>query len=153
MKFEASAHIATTPEAVFAFFSDMEANYTRWHRDHLLFRWEGRAGLEIGRQFYFEERIAGKLLKKRVRFTRIEPDRIEFALTNPFFRLVLPWIAFAITPEGGGVRVTQTIPIRTGPIGAWLNRREFDAVRIHMAEEAENMKRLLEAGDTTVPPA
>ena len=147
MRLEASTQIATTPEAVLAFFGDMEINYTRWHPDHVLFRWEGPAELKVGGAFYFEERIGGKLLKKRVRFTRIEPDRIEFALTNPLFRLVLPRIAFVIGPEGDGVRVVQTIPIRTGPIGAWLNRREFDAVRVHMAEEMQNMKRLLEGGD------
>jgi len=35
--------------------------------------------------------------------------------------------------------------VRTGPIGAWLNRREFDAVRQHMHEEGENLKRIVEA--------
>ena len=148
MKLEATTHINASPDAVFAFFRDMERNYRRWHPDHLLFRWESEGALTAGRQFYFEERIAGKLLKKRVRFTRIESGRIEFALTNPLFRLVLPWIAFAIVAEGGQVRVTQTIPIRTGPLGAWLNRREFEAVRVHMAEEATNMKQILEARDS-----
>lgn len=145
MKLEASVTIQTTPEQVFVFFADMEANYLRWHPDHILFRWEGDGGLREGAAFYFEERIGGKLLRKRVRFTRIVPGRlIEFVLVNPLLRLILPSIAFAIEPEAGGLRLTQTIPVRTGPVGAWLNRREFDAVRLHMAEEGRNLKRILE---------
>ena len=147
MRLTASTFIRTTPEAVFVFFANMAENYRRWHPDHVLFRWEGKGGLYEGTRFYFEERITGKLLKKRVRFTRIVPGRlIEFALTNPLFRMVLPAIAFAIEPADGGVRVTQTIHIRTGPVGAWLNRREFAAVQKHMDEEGENLKRILEAG-------
>jgi hypothetical protein len=146
MHLVSSTSIRTTPEEVFVFFANMAENYTRWHPDHVLFRWIGKGGLYADARFYFEERIAGKLLKKRVRFTRIVPGRlIEFAVTNPLFRLVLPSIAFAIEPEGDGVRVTQTICIRTGPIGAWLNRKEFAAVRKHMDEEGENLKRILEA--------
>ena len=43
-----------------------------------------------------------------------------------------------------GCDVTQRIKVRTGPIGAWLNRGEFNAVRVHMKEEGENLKALLE---------
>jgi hypothetical protein len=153
MRLVSSTLIRTTPETVSLFFANMAENYLRWHPDHVLFRWEGKGGLYAGARFYFEERIAGKLLKKRVRFTRIVPGRlIEFILTNPLFRLVLPSISFEIEPAGDGVRVTQTIQIRTGPIGAWLNRREFDAVRKHMDEEGENLKRILE-GEAASGPA
>lgn len=103
-----SIPIRTEPEAVFDFFANMETNYLRWHPDHVLFRWEGDGGLRVGNAFYFEERIGGKLLRKRVRFTRIEPGRlIEFALTNPLYRLMLPHISFSVAPEGDGVRVTR----------------------------------------------
>ncbi len=79
-------------------------------------------------------------------FTRIEADRqIEFTFTNRLLRLILPSIRFVIEPEGNGVRFTQEIRIRTGPVGAWLSRREFDAVRQHMKEEGENLKQLLES--------
>jgi hypothetical protein len=111
----------------------------------VLFRWEHDQGLHEGAVFYFEERIAGKLLKKRVRFTRIVPGKlIEFAPVSGIFRLFLPKIAFAIEPTVHGIRVTQTIQVRTGPIGAWINRREFAAVQKHMDEEGMNLKRILE---------
>ena len=52
---------------------------------------------------------------------------------------------FRLTNHGASCEVVQEIPIRTGPIGAYLNRREFNAVRQHMQAEGLNMKRLLEA--------
>jgi len=48
--------------------------------------------------------------------------------------------------EGDGYQVVQEVHVRTGPLGSWLNRRELDAVRKHMKEEGENLKRLLESG-------
>jgi hypothetical protein len=141
-----SIFIGSTPEAVLAFFDGIETNYRRWHPDHRLFRWEEGRGLRPGVVFRFEETIGGKLMKKRVVFTRIYPQgRIEFAFTNRLLRLVLPYIRFDFPPEDGGIRFTQEIPIRTGPLGAWLNRREFDAVREHMRQEAENLKEILES--------
>jgi uncharacterized protein YndB with AHSA1/START domain len=142
-----SIWIRASPEQVFAFFEHMDANYLRWHPDHRLFRWEEGRGLHEGVEFYFEEVIGGKLMKKRVVFTRIEPGRlIEFTFTNRLLRFILPRMTFGAEPEGEGVRFRAAIHIRTGPIGAWLNRREFDAVRQHMREEGENLKRLLESG-------
>ncbi len=145
-----SITIATTPERISAFFDEMDANYLRWHPDHLLFRWESGRGLEEGVEFYFEEIIGGQKMKKRVVFTRVVPDRhIEFTFTNRLLRLLLPRILFRYEPVQEGVRFTAELHIRTGPIGAWLNRREFDAVRQHMREEGENLKRILEAEESS----
>lgn len=144
--------IQTTPERIFQFFAEMAENYVRWHPDHLLFRWETGTGLQEGNEFYFEERIGGQLMKKRVRFTRITPNRhIEFAPTNGLIRLILPRLLFAIEPQGDQCRFIAEIHIRTGPIGAKLNAREFNAVRQHMREEGENLKRLLETQVLVMP--
>jgi len=140
-----SVHIRTSSDRVFAFFDGMADNYLRWHPDHLSFRWVAGRGIAEGVKFHFEERIAGKRLRKTVRLTRVVPGRlIEFAPTNPLFRLVLPSISFAIEADGPGVTVHQAIRLRIGPLGAWLNRREFAAVARHMHEEGVNMRRLLE---------
>jgi len=114
-----SVDIRITPERVFAFFEGMADNYLHWHPDHLSFRWVAGRGIAEGGVFHFEQRIAGKLLRKTVRLTRVVPGRlIEFAPTNRLFRLFLPSIAFAIAPTAGSVRVRQTIRIRIGPLGA-----------------------------------
>lgn len=138
--------IRSTPEAFFDFFEKMEEHYTDWHPDHRLFRWVDGRGVEEGVTFYFEEVIGGELMKKKVVFTRVEEARhLEFTFTNRLLRLIMPRISFHAEPKDDGILVTAEIHVRTGPIGAWLNRREFDAVRRHMREEGENLKRILES--------
>ena len=141
---------ATTPEIraeaadVFAFFAGMEERYCGWHPDHLLFRWIDPPAVAVGVRFRFEERIAGKLLRRTAAFTRVEPARlIEFAPVSHLLRLVLPRISFRINPSAAGLTVTQEIQIRIGPLAAWLNRRELEAVRVHMRQEASALPRLI----------
>jgi hypothetical protein len=144
---ETSPMIRASPERLFAFFAGMEENYKPWHAEHVVFRWLDPPALRQGVRFYFEETIGGKLLKKTVAFTRVEPySLIEFAPTSRLFRLVLPRIAFRITPGDGGFTVTQDIQLRIGPLAARLNRRELDAVSKHMREEGLNLRGFLESG-------
>jgi hypothetical protein len=133
---------------LFEFFEGMsQERYLAWHPDHKLFRWTEGQGLRPGNRFYFEEVIAGKMLKKSVRFTRIEaPHHIEFVPTFWLLRLFLPRLVFraeVVSPQS--FRFIAEIVVRTGPIGARLNKREFDAVREHMRVEGVNFKRFAEA--------
>lgn len=140
-----STRIGTTPNAIFGFFEEMERNYVAWHPDHLLFRWVSGRGVNQGTVFYFEERIGGKLLKKKVVFTRIVPGQhIEFTPTFWLLKLFLPRLLFRIVEEPEGCLFTAELHLRMGPLAARLNKRELDAVRLHMHEEGENLKRLLE---------
>ena len=137
--------IPASREDIYLFFEMMDTNYERWHPDHIEFRWIGGEGLEVGAKAYFEERIAGKTQKKTVRFTDIAPGRyIAFKPTSRLVGLLMPSISFTIEPQEDGCDLTQRIKVRTGPIGAWLNRREFDAVRTHMKEEGENLAAILQ---------
>jgi hypothetical protein len=146
MRLTDTIKIRSTPERFFAFFQQMEQNYLKWHPDHRLFRWEEGRGLREGVTFYFEEVIGGKLMKKKVVFTRIEPGRhIEFTFTNLLLRLILRASFSGSTRQRKHQLFAE---IRSdGSIGAWLNRKEFDAVRTHMREEGENLKRILEAAN------
>ena len=140
-----STWIRADPDQVFAFFEHMKRNYLRWRPDHLSFEWLSGRGVREGVVFGFEERIAGKKIRKEVVFTRVEPRRhMEFAPTSRLLSLLLPRLVCRVEPEGDGVRFDAEIHVRTGPIGAWLNRKEFNAVRRHMAEEGRNLKALLE---------
>lgn len=145
MILNATTEVEAPPEAVFRFFEEMEENYERWHPDHVSFRWTEGGGLRRGAEACFEEQIAGKVQRKTVRFVEVTPDRyLEFRPTSRLVGLLMPHISFTIQPRSGGCVVTQRIKVRTGPIGARLNKREFDAVRTHMREEGENLKRILE---------
>lgn len=144
-----SIEVRAPSAKLFEFFEGMsQERYLGWHPDHKVFRWiEGR-GVKPGNRFYFEEVIAGKLLKKSVEFTRIEQDKhIEFAPTFWLLRLFLPRLVFRADVTGpGSFRFIAEIFLRVGPVGARLNRREFDAVREHMRIEGVNFKQYAEHG-------
>ncbi|HEX5613411.1 MAG TPA: hypothetical protein VFX67_12205 [Burkholderiales bacterium] len=142
-----SIEIRASPAEVFAFFETMDhERYLSWHPDHKVFRWIRGRGVAPGNEFYFEEVIAGKLLRKHVVFTRIEPGRhIEFAPTFWLMRLFLPRMVFRLEPLAERrYRFVAEIFLRVGPLGARLNRREFDAVREHMRVEGINLKKFAE---------
>ena len=150
MRPEETTIVEASPEAVYGFFEGMETNYERWHPDHVTFRWVDGEGLREGAEARFEERIAGQVQHRTVRFTAVDPGRyIEFRPTSRLVALLVPRISFTIEPHEGGCELTRRIAVRTGPIGARLNRREFDAVRTHMREEGENLKAILEGRRTS----
>jgi hypothetical protein len=125
--------IRSTPEAIFQFFRQMEWHYVRWHPDHRLFRWVTGGTLATGNIFYFEEVIAGKLLKKNVVLTRVDPPaHIEFAPTFWLMRLFLPRLLFRIEVTAPQVcTLVAEIHLRMGPLAARINQRELEAVREH----------------------
>lgn len=133
--------------AVFRFFDEMADNYTRWHPDHHGYRWVEGDRCQPGAIFEFDETIGGHQQKKKMRFTRVTADRfLEFEPTNRFIRLLMPRLSFGMEPiDAESCQFEAKIHLRVGPIGARLNRREFDAVRLHMCQEGENLKRLIEA--------
>ena len=134
---------------LFEFFDGMsQERYLGWHPDHRVFRWTQGRGIGLGNRFYFEEVIVGKLLKKSVQFTRVEEDsHIEFAPTFWLMRLFLPRLVFRAEVTGPGTfRFIAEIFLRVGPLGAQLNKREFDAVREHMRIEGVNFKHYAEQG-------
>ena len=136
-------------ERVFSFFDHMEKNYLHWHPDHLSFRWLQDGRLAVGNRFYFEERINGELMRRTMRYTKIEPGRrIEFVPDNLLIRLFFKRVSFLIEPMGGQCRFTQEVQVLIGPIGKWLNQAGFAAVDKHMHEEGENLKAIMEADET-----
>ena len=147
MVLQDTVEVHASSSEVFAFFGDMDnARYRGWHPDHKVFRWTRGKGLKVGNEFYFEEVIAGKLLKKHVIFTRIdEGSRIEFAPTFRLMRLFLPRLVFRLeTIAEHHYRVIAEIFLRIGPLAARWNKRELDAVRAHMRVEGINLKRFVE---------
>lgn len=89
MLLEETTHINASPKRIFDFFSHMdEQRYLDWHPDHLAFRWVEGDAVREGNVCYFEERIYGKISKKKVRYTLVEPNGyIEFSSTQWFYRL------------------------------------------------------------------
>lgn len=147
MVLQDTVEVHASASDVFAFFEDMDnARYLGWHPDHKVFRWTRGKGLKVGNEFYFEEVIAGKLLKKSAVFTCIEEGaRIEFAPTSWLMRLVLPRLVFRVERIAERhYRFIAEIVLRIGPLAARLNKRELEAVREHMRIEGVNLKRFVE---------
>jgi hypothetical protein len=129
---------------LFEFFEGMtNERYLGWHPDHRQFRWIEGHGVKVGNRFYFEEVIGGRLLKKAVKFTRVDSGTcIEFAPVFWLMRLFLPRLVFRAEATGAeSFRFVAEIFLRIGPLAARLNKREFDAVREHMKAEGINFKR------------
>ena len=148
MLLEDRTTIAALAARIFAFFDDLADNYTRWHPDHHRFEWRHGTRVEIGNVCRFDETIGGKRMKKQVVFTEVERDRlIAFAPTSRLARLLLPRLSFELVPVAGGIEFIARIWLRIGPLAAWLNRRDLDAVRRHMREEGQNLKALMERAD------
>jgi hypothetical protein len=140
-----SIKIRARPETIFRFFEEMENNYLHWHPDHVLYRWKSGRGVKEGNVFYFEEYITGKLLKKRVVFTRVIPGQhIEFAPTFWLMRLFLPRMLFRIVQETDGCRFVAEVHLRMGPLAQRAHKKELEAVRQHMKVEGENIKCIVE---------
>jgi len=141
--------IAAPAERIFSFFDNMEENYTRWHPEHIAFRWLQDGRLAVGNRSYFEERIHHQHHKRTMRYTKVVPNRlIEFTPENPLIRFFLRRVSFNIEPMGEQCRFTQEVQVLIGPIGRRLNRAGFAAVEKHMREEGDNLKAIMEAGET-----
>jgi hypothetical protein len=141
-----SIHIQAPAQALYQFFDQMEEHYNQWHPDHVLFRWITGRGVASGNVFYFEENIAGKLLKKRVVFTHCVPgEHVEFVPTFWLMRLFLPRMLFRIESGDAGCRLVAEVHLRMGPLAQWAHKKELAAVREHMRVEGLNAKRIIEA--------
>jgi len=141
--------IAATPASVYAFFENIQENYTKWHPDHIVFRWTRGDGLVEGAVAYSEQRIHGKVHGMPVRFTKVVPaKRVEFELTNPIARFFAPRYLWLFEETEGGCRFVAEGDVRLGGIVSRLRhvQQALAAGRRHLAEEGENLKRLVESG-------
>ncbi|MFH1680387.1 MAG: SRPBCC family protein [Candidatus Eisenbacteria bacterium] len=149
-----SIEIDAPPESVYGFFLDIEENYTKWHPDHVVFRWIEGGSLAKGAVAYSEQYIHGKLHRLKARFTKVVPYReIEFSWVNPLIRFFAPRNTWVFEPAGGGCRFTAEGDLRLGWISSRMGRvkQRLEEGRRHIEEEGENLKRLVEAGVAPSP--
>ena len=143
-----TTEINASPETVYAFFVNIEQNYTKWHPDHVVFRWIEGEALEEGATAYSEQYAHGSIHKMKPRFTKVIPNRrVEFSWMNPFHRFFAPRNVWKFESTPGGCRFSAEHDIRLGWISSRMDRvkRGLDAGRQHLKEEGENLKRLVEA--------
>jgi len=147
--FKDTIEVHATCRQVFAWLTAIkdEKTYKAWHPDHVHAEWVKGDPFEEGSVIYFEENIHGKLHKTHFLLKKIVADRL--VLYQPLFpwSLFMPESSFRIDPLGKDrCWFTATIHLRAGPLFRWLGRRQIEAVRRHMKEEGENLKRAVEGG-------
>ena len=143
-----SIEIKTTPEKIFKFFVHFEENFHAWHPDHVECRWLKGKPFEEGSILYVEEYLHGKLHKFKFFGTKVELNKkIEYTLSFPM-SIICPKGSFIIEPRRESSIFTATLSFRFGWLFSKLAKNRVDAIKKHMREEGENLKRLLEEGKT-----
>ena len=143
MTLESSVKIKTTPEKIFRWLESLEEHYAEWHPDHV--KWVNETGgMDEGDTAYYEEYLHGELHKAKARITKVERNRkIEF---NHFFpmSLICPEGSFIVESQGDSCIFTATLSFRAGWLFSRFAKNRVEAIKTHMKEEGENLKKLLE---------
>lgn len=143
--------VDASPVETFEFFRSMdEARYLAWHPDHVAFHLLEGDRIEPGARASFEEDIGDERLSSTVRYTEVcAPTYVEFRDESPITRLFNPKNTFTLEATDGITRVTAAVHLRIGPLERLSGRvrRDLEALRRHVREEGENLKRLVEAGE------
>ena len=117
----------------------------------MVFRWVKGDTLREGAVAYSEQRVHGKIHKMSVKFTKVIPNQlVEFRWVNPLARFFAPRNVWIFKPTDGGCRFIAEGDLRLGWISSRMKRtkKALEAGRIHLKEEGENLKRLVEQPDT-----
>lgn len=141
---EDSVKINRSPETIFQWFTHFTGNYRTWHKDHVTSRWIKGNYFEKGAVLYAEEYLGGKLEKLNFEITRcLRNELIEYKVLFPE-SLICSGGSFSIKPSNGGSIFTAALFFRFGGILSKVAKKRFEAIRLHMKEEGENLKSLLE---------
>jgi len=150
IKLQDSIRIRTTPEHVFKWLEAMPREYKSWHPDHIACRVIHGSMLQPGSEVECKEHLHGKLHTLRLRATRIDPGRrMEYEIPG------LGKGAFEAIPRDDEVEFIAELglgsdsPILGRAVDAFLRAffgRRLEAMRCHMWEEGQNLKKIIESG-------
>lgn len=141
---EDSVKINRPPEAIFEWFTHFTENYRYWHKDHVSARWVKGTNFEKGAVLYAEEYLGGKLEKLSFEITgSVKNEVIEYKCLFPE-SIICSGGSFSIKPSNGGSIFTAELSFRFGWLLPKVAKKRVEAIRQHMKEEGENLKKLLE---------
>ncbi len=135
------------PEAIFEWFAHFTENYRSWHKDHVTARWIKEKNFEKGAVLYAEEYLGGKLEKLSFEITLcVRNELIEYKVLFPE-SIICSGGSFSIKPSNGGSVFKAELSFRFGGLLSKVARKKVEAIKLHMKEEGENLKVLLEKSD------
>ena len=140
-----SIEIRAKPDKIFHWLKNLDKNYKEWHPDHVkCVNLMDSEELQIEDVFLYEEYLHGELHKLKFKLTKIEENtRIEFKSLFPI-SLICPGGSFIIEPKGENSIFIATLSFRLGKLFSKFAKSKVDAIKQHMKEEGENLKKLLE---------
>ena len=131
-------------EVVFEWFAHFAEKYRAWHKDHVLAKWVKGKNFEKGSVLYAEEYLGGKLEKLSFEITNcVRNELIEYKMLFPE-SIIFSGGSFSIKPSNGGSVFTATLSFRFGGLLSKVAGKRVEDIRVHMREEGENLKVLLE---------
>ena len=135
--------IKATPDEIFKWLKNLDKHYKEWHPDHV--EWINETGnLDEGNIAYYEEYLHGELHRSRAKITEVEENKsIEFMNLFPM-GILCPKGSFIIERKGDDCIFTATLSFRFGWFFSRFAKDRIKAIEIHMKEEGENLRRLLE---------
>lgn len=140
-----SIRVHAPPERVWTWLLGLAEHYTEWHPDHVSARWVRGDPAAVGSVLEVVERLAGRREELRFEMTGVDPPRqLEYRILGPH-SILLPTGGFEVAPDDEGSRFTAYICYRFGQLTEALFRRRVAALRAHMREEGQNLKRLIES--------
>ena len=142
--------IKASPEQIIEFFLNFQENFYAWHPDHVKCHYLTPGPLKENSIIYIEEYLYGKLRKLKLHITKIQPNsRIEYKTflgTKGIFIIEPRETGTLFTAE---MHMGTTIPF-LGKLRDRIMRmffsRQLEGLKQHMAEEGQNLKRILEQG-------
>jgi len=126
-------------------FSSQES-YKKWHKDHIDCQWIKGKPFMVGSTLYIEEYLHGKLHKMKFLCTKVVPCRtMEYRVSFPMSIIFIKG-TFLIVPLKDTCLFTATLSFRLGRLLLRFSKGKIDAIKQHMKEEGENLKKLIEVG-------
>lgn len=150
IKLRDSITMQATPEQLFKWLELMPQEYVSWHPDHVAYRVIKGSMLQPGSEIECKEYLHGQLHTLRFRLTKVDPGRrMEYKIVG------LGRGAFDIVPKGGEIEFVAELELGSDlPIlGSLIDtvfrlllRHRLEAMRAHMNEEGQSLKKIIESG-------
>jgi hypothetical protein len=145
-----TVEIKASPEDIVEFFLNFKENFHAWHPDHVECRYLTSGPLKENSIIYIEEHLHGELHKLKLHITKIQPySRIEYKTfmgTKGIFIIESRETGTLFTAE---LHMGTKIPLLgklVDKIMQMFLSRHLEGLQQHMAEEGQNLKRILEQG-------
>jgi len=143
-----SIQINVPAKKIFDWFKKIDQYYLDLHKDHVSCKvLKGTLG-EVGSEIVLEEYLNGKLNRLTFIVTKIIDNQFfEYKTTFPL-SCILKNGTFQIEEKNGTSIFTATLSFRFAKLLQTLVPRQIEHLKIHMKEEGENLKRILEEGQS-----